>query len=192
VGERGDITGLLVALNEGDDGARTRLIEAVHGELRKLARGYMRREPRDHSLPPTALVHDAFLKLAGQGRVQWQNRAQFFAVAAHQMRRVLLDHARARRARKRGGGLRVPLGDHDAAVGPPTADVLALDAALEKLSERYPRQAQLVELRFFGGLTVEETAVVLGISPITVKRDWALARVWLYRAMQGPEHDHAR
>jgi len=86
----------------------------------------------------------------------------------------------------------VPLGDHDAAVGPPTADVLALDAALEKLSERYPRQAQLVELRFFGGLTVEETAVVLGISPITVKRDWALARVWLYRAMQGPEHDHAR
>jgi len=179
-----DITGLLVALNEGDESARARLIEAVHGELRRLARGYLRRERPDHSLPPTALVHDAYLKLVDQGRVRWQNRAQFFSIAAHQMRRILLDHARAHHARKRGGGVRVPLGENDAAIAPPDLDVLALDAALEKLSEQHPRQGKLVELRFFGGLTVEETAAVLGISPITVKRDWALARAWLYREME--------
>jgi RNA polymerase sigma factor (TIGR02999 family) len=187
VGAGEDITGLLVALNEGDEGARTRLIEAVHGELRRLARGYLQRERRGHSLPPTALVHDAYLKLVGQGRMQWQNRAQFFSIAAHQMRRILLDHARAHRAQKRGGNVRVPLLDNDAAIAPPTIDVLELDVALEKLSERYPRQGQLVELRFFGGLTVEETAAVLGIAPITVKRDWALARAWLYRAIRGTD-----
>jgi RNA polymerase sigma factor (TIGR02999 family) len=180
-----DITALLVALNEGDEDARTRLIEAVHGELRRLARGYLQRERRDHSLPPTALVHDAYLTLVGQGRVRWQNRAQFFSIAAHQMRRILLDHARAHHARKRGADVRVPLDENDVAVAPLAVDVLALDAALEKLSERYPRQGRLVELRFFGGLTVEETAAVLGIAPITVKRDWALARAWLYREIRG-------
>lgn len=176
---------MLAAVNEGDEGARTRLIEAVHGELRRLARGYLRRERRGHSLPPTALVHDAYLKLVDQDRMQWRNRAQFFSIAAHQMRRILLDYARAHRAQKRGGGVRIALGNNDAAVAPDSVDVLALHVALEKLSEQYPRQGQLVELRFFGGLSVAETAAVLGIAPITVKRDWALARAWLYRAMQG-------
>src|SRR5215217_4571437 len=155
-----DVTGLLVALNDGDETARTRLIEAVHSELRRLARGFM-------------------------GRVRWQNRAHFFAVAAHQMRRILLDHARAHHARKRGGGACVPLVNQDVALAPLNVDLLALDAALLKLGSRYPRQAQLIELRFFGGLTVEETAAVLGVAPITVKRDWALAKAWLYREVQG-------
>ena len=180
-----DITGLLVALNEGDQTARTKLIDAVHGELRRLARGFLRRERRDHSLPPTALVHEAYMNLVDQGRVRWQNRAHFFAIAAHQMRRILLDHARAHHAQKRGGGACVPLVDQDAALTPFDVDLLALDAALLKLERRYPRQAQLVELRFFGGLTVEETAAVLKVAPITVKRDWALARAWLYRELQG-------
>jgi RNA polymerase sigma factor (TIGR02999 family) len=126
-----------------------------------------------------------FLKLIDQRRVQWRNRAQFFAIAAHAMRRILVDHARAHFARKRGAGARVPLSDADPACEGPDLDVLALDVALEKLSQRYPRQGQLVELRFFGGLTVDETATVLGVAPITVKRDWALARAWLFREMRG-------
>jgi RNA polymerase sigma-70 factor, ECF subfamily len=187
MGQKADITGLLVAVNNGEETARSRLIEAVYDELRRLARGYLRRERPDHSLPPTALVHDAFLKLVDQRRVRWQNRAQFFAVAAHQMRRILVDHARAHQAIKRGAGARVPLVDIGARQDASDVNVLALDAALEKLSERYPRQGQLVELRFFGGLTVAETAVVLGVAPITVKRDWALARAWLYREVQGQQ-----
>src|SRR6186997_2696910 len=111
-----DVTGLLVALNNGDESARERLIEAVYGELRRLARGYLRRERPDHSLPPTALVHDAYLRLVDQGRVQWQNRSQFFAIAAHLMRRILVDHARAHQALKRGAGARVPLDDVDAGI----------------------------------------------------------------------------
>ena len=185
MGEATDITGLLVALGEGEEGARTRLVEAVYHELRRLARGFLQRERPDHSVPPTALVHDVFLKLIDQRRVHWRNRAQFFAIAAHTMRRILVDHARAHLARKRGAGARVPLSDVAPAFEGPDVDVLALDVALEKLSERYPRQGQLVELRFFGGLTVEETAAVLGVAPITVKRDWALARAWLFREMRG-------
>jgi RNA polymerase sigma factor (TIGR02999 family) len=180
-----DVTGLLVAWGNGDEAARTRLIEAVYGELRRLARGYLRRERRDHSLPPTALVHEAYSKLVDQGRVRWQNRTQFFAIAAHLMRRILVDHARAHHALKRGAGARVSLEAADPAVGPLDVDVLALDMALERLAGTYPRQSELVELRFFGGLTVEETAAVLGVAPITVKRDWALAKAWLYREMQG-------
>ena len=181
-----DITGLLVALSDGTETARARLIEAVYEELRRLARGYLRRERPDHSLPPTALVHDAFLKLVDQRRVRWHNRAQFFAIASHLMRRILVDHARAHRALKRRGGASVPLLAIAAAgFEPIDVEILALDAALEKLSQRYPRQGQLVELRFFGGLTGEETARILGVAPITVKRDWALARVWLYRELRG-------
>jgi RNA polymerase sigma-70 factor (ECF subfamily) len=186
-----DITGLLADLDKGGDAARARLIDAVYGELRRLARGYLQRERRDHSVPATALVHEAYLKLVDQRRVRWQNRTQFFAIAGHVMRRLLVDHARAHRAAKRGGGLRVPLEDVDAGSDPFDVDILALDVALERLSARYPRQSQLVELRFFGGLTVEETAAVLGVAPITVKRDWALARVWLYREMQGGRDDRA-
>jgi RNA polymerase sigma factor (TIGR02999 family) len=178
-----DVTGLLVAWNQGDEVARARLIEAVYGELRRLARGYLQRERRDHSLPPTALVHEVYLKLIDQRRVRWQNRVQFFAIAAHQMRRILVDHARARQAGKRRGDLRVPFDNVDAPSDPLDLDVLELDAALERLEARYPRQSQLVELRFFAGLTVDETATVLGVAPITVKRDWALAKAWLYREL---------
>ena len=180
-----DITGLLVAVSNGDETARNGLIEAVYDELRRLARGYLRRERPDHTLPPTGLVNEVYLKLVDQRRVRWQNRTQFFAVAAHLMRRILVDHARAHRARKRGGGGKAALHDDDAASDPLDVDVLSLDAALDRLSEAYPRQSQLVELRFFGGLTVQETATVLGVAPITVKRDWALARAWLYRELNG-------
>jgi RNA polymerase sigma-70 factor, ECF subfamily len=180
-----DVTGLLVAVSRGDPVAREQLIEAVYAELRRLARGYLRRERPDHSLPPTALVHEAYMKLIDQGRVEWRNRTQFFAIAAHLMRRILVDHARAFHALKRGAGARVPLDEVDAPSPPLDLDVLALDAALDGLAARYPRQGQLVELRFFGGLTVEEIAAVLDVSPITVKRDWALARAWLYREVRG-------
>jgi len=178
-----DVTGLLVAWSQGDEGARTRLVEAVYAELRRLARGYLQRERADHSLPPTALVHEVYLKLVDQRRVQWQNRTQFFAIAAHLMRRLLVDHARSHQAQKRGAGDRVPLEDRDAAFDPFTVDVVALDVALQRLAATYPRQSQLVELRFFGGLTVEEIAAVLDVAPITVKRDWALAKAWLYREL---------
>jgi RNA polymerase sigma factor (TIGR02999 family) len=183
LGGRADVTGLLIAWSGGDERALSALVETVYGELRRLARGYLRRERPDHSLPPTALVHEAYLKLVDQRRVQWQNRTQFFAIAAHQMRRILVDHARSHYALKRGAGLRVPLVDEDAAFEAPGVDVVALDQALERLASTYPRQSRLVELRFFGGLTVEETALVLDVSPITVKRDWALAKAWLYREL---------
>jgi RNA polymerase sigma-70 factor, ECF subfamily len=177
-----DVTGLLAAWTKGDQGARTRLIEAVYGELRGLARGYLQRESPGHSLPPTALVHEAYMKLVDQRRVRWQNRTQFFAIAAHLMR-ILVDHARARLAKKRGAGALVPLEGLDAAAALEDVDVLSLDATLARLSQQYPRQGQLVELRFFGGLTVEEIASVLDVAPITVKRDWSLARAWLFREM---------
>jgi RNA polymerase sigma factor (TIGR02999 family) len=181
-----DVTGLLVAWANGNEDAHTRLIEAVYGELRRLARGYLQRERRDHSLRPTALVHEAYLKLVDQRRVQWQNRSQFFAIAAHLMRRILVDHARRRLALKRGAGARVSIEGVEPATFPEHVDVLSLDAALARLSEKYPRQAQLVELRFFGGLTGDEIAAVLGVSPISVKRDWALAKAWLFREMHRP------
>ena len=180
-----DVTGLLVAWSKGDEGARSRLIDAVYGELRRLARGYLQRERPDHSLAPTALVHEAYLKLVDQRRVHWQNRSQFFAIAAHLMRRILVDHARSHYAQKRGSAGRVPLGDHDIGFEALNVDVVALDVALQRLATTYPRQTQLVELRFFGGLTVDEIAAVLDVAPITVKRDWALAKAWLYRELQG-------
>lgn len=180
-----DVTGLLVAWSNGVEAAGGVLMEAVYNELRRLARGYLRHERSDHSLPPTALVHEAYLRLVDQRRVQWQNRAHFFAIAAHMMRRVLVDHARAHGAAKRGTGNTVQLEGFDAPTDPPGTDLLALDAALEKLARIDSRQSQIVELRFFGGLTVEETATVLGIAAITVKRDWALARTWLHRELRG-------
>src|SRR5215203_1992910 len=182
---RPDVTGLLVAWSSGDEGARSRLIDAVYGELRRLARGYLQRERTDHSLAPTALVHEAYLKLVDQRRVQWQNRSQFFAIAAHLMRRILVDHARSHHAQKRGSGGKVPLGDHDIGFEALNVDVVALDVALQQLATTYPRQSRLVELRFFGGLTVDEIAAVLDVAPIIVKRDWALAKAWLYRELQG-------
>jgi RNA polymerase sigma factor (TIGR02999 family) len=185
MGHNAEVTALLAAWSDGDETARGRLIDAVYDELRGLARGYLRGERADHSLPPTALVHEAYLKLIDQRHVRWQNRAHFFAIAAHVMRRVLVDHARTRGAVKRDGGQRVPLQDVDAAADPSEVDVLDLDAALEKLSSLDPRQSQLVELRFFGGLTVDEAAAVVGVAPATVNRDWALARAWLFRELRG-------
>ena len=181
---RADVTELLVAWTNGDEAASAPLMEAVYDELRRMARVHLRGERRDHSLSGTALVHEAYVKLVDQRRVRWQSRAHFFAVAARVMRRLLVDHARARAAQKRGRSFLTSDVGADATVDPPGIDLLALDSALEKLMALDERQARLVELRFFGGLTVEETAEVLGIAPITVKRDWALARTWLYRELQ--------
>jgi len=183
--EAADITALLLAWAEGDEPARTRLVEAVYGELRRVAQRQLRQERPGHSFTPTALVHEAYLKLIDQRRVRWQNRAHFFAIAAHVMRRVLVDHARARATAKRNRGLTIALEGVEVGTPPPDVDLLALDAALDRLGQLDVRQSRLVELRFFGGLTVEETAAVLDVAPITVKRDWALARAWLFRELSG-------
>ena len=181
-----EVTRLLLAWSDGHAAAGDALMHAVYGELRDMARRYLRRERAGHSLPPTALVHEAYLKLVDQRRVQWQNRAHFFAIAARVMRRILVDHARERASAKRGSGTTVTLLENDATVDPPGVDMLALDVALDKLAAIDARQCRLVELRFFGGLTVDEAAAVMDIAPITVKRDWALARTWLYREIRGP------
>jgi len=194
MGTETDVTRLLLAWSDGEEAAAEPLMEAVYDELRRLARAYLLRERRDHSLPATGLVHEAYLRLVDQKRARWQNRAHFFAVASKVMRRLLVDHARARSASKRGSGLTVSLddvnvnvdGDADADLGRVHAnqpDVLALDRALEKLAGIDARQARLVELRFFGGLTFDEAAAVLDVAAITVKRDWALARTWLFREL---------
>ena len=175
---------LLLAWSDGDQEAAGPLVDAVYGELRRLARACLLRERRDHSLPATALVHEAYLKLVDQHRVRWQNRTHFFAIASKVMRRLLVDHARARAASKRGSGLTVTLEGIDPPADPANPDLLALDAALERLAAIDARQARLVELRFFGGLTVEEAAAVLDVAAITVKRDWALARTWLFRELR--------
>lgn len=179
-----DITALLLAWPDGGEAARSQLIEVLYEELRRIARRQLRRERPDHSLTPTALVHEAYLKLVDQRRVHWQSRAQFFGVAARVMRRVLVDYARARATAKRNRAANVALQPIDMPTLPASMDILALDAALEKLGRVDPRQSRLVEMRFFAGLTVEETAAALEVAPITVKRDWALARAWLFRELQ--------
>lgn len=181
-----DVTGLLLAWGTGDAGAGERLLPAVYDELRRQAGRAMRREGDAHTLQATALVHEAYLRLVDQNRVAWRNRAHFFAIAAQMMRRVLVDHARTRLAAKRGGQLhRVTLGDVGAGAeqGDGDVDLLALHDALDQLAVLDPRQARLVELRYFGGLGIEETAEALGVSPATVKRDWAVARAWLRREL---------
>ena len=155
----------------------------VYGELRRLAHHYLQRERSDHTLQSTALVHEAYMRLAGQNPPQWQNRAHFFGIAAHVMRQILVEYARAHSAAKRGGvgACKVPL---DAALEiqqKTDVDVIALDSALDRLSELDPQQSRIVELRFFAGLTIEDTSEVLGVSPATVKRDWTSARAWLHR-----------
>jgi RNA polymerase sigma factor (TIGR02999 family) len=171
--------------SEGDAAALQQLFPLVYDELRQLARRRLRGEHRDHTLAPTALVHEVFLRLVDHRRATWENRAQFFAVAAQLMRRILVDYARARRARKRGGSAtRVSLdsaGDLPAPVG--AVDVLAIDEAVTNLAAHDADQARIVELRFFAGLSVEEIAHVLQRSPRTVKREWRLARAWLYREL---------
>jgi RNA polymerase sigma factor (TIGR02999 family) len=176
----GAVTQLLVAWTDGNRAALEALIPVVYPELRRIAGRYLRRERVGHTLQPTALVHEAYVKLIDQDRAHWHNRAQFFGVAAQLMRRILVDHAREHAAAKRGGGTRpVTLVDAMAASPERGIDVLALDEALARLTARYPEQGRLVELRYFGGLTIEETADVLGQSPATVKRQWAVARAWL-------------
>lgn len=178
------VTQLLLAWSKGDRDALEDLLPAVYAELRRIAGRYLRHERPDHTLQPTALVHEAYVKLVDQRHARWQNRAQFFGVAAQLMRRILVDHARAHVAAKRGGGVS-PVTLMDAAGASPArgVDVLALDEALTRLTGLYPDQGRLVELRFFGGLTIEETGEAMGLSPATVKRQWAVARAWLLHSL---------
>jgi RNA polymerase sigma-70 factor (ECF subfamily) len=177
-----EVTQLLVDWGEGDQSALNKLIPLVYYELRRMAHRYMARESPDHTLQTTALVNDAYLRLSDQKSTNWQNRAQFFGIAAQLMRRILVDHARSHAYAKRGGGtIEVPLNEA-AVVSPQRAnDVLALDEALNQLAIIDPRKCQIVELRYFGGFTVEETAALLEVSGVTVMRDWSLAKAWLRR-----------
>jgi RNA polymerase sigma factor (TIGR02999 family) len=175
---------LLRAWGRGDLRARDDLVPLVYRQLRRQAAAYLRRERLDHTLQPTALVHEAYLRLAGQDRVGWQNRAHFFGIAAHMMRRILVDHARERQAAKRpGAGLRVALDDRVGATLPVDCEVLLLDQALHELMRVDARQAQIVELRYFGGMSEQEVGQVLSVSRATVTREWQTARAWLYRRM---------
>ena len=179
---RTGVTQLLVTWNRGNQAALDELFPIVYDELRRLARSYLRQEHPGHTLQPTELVHEAYLRLIDQRSVSWQNRAQFFGLAAQMMRRILVNHALRRHAAKRGGHAhRVPLDEAIDVLEARQVDVVALDAALKALDALDARQSQIVELRFFGGLTVDETAEVVGISPASVKREWAAAKLWLLR-----------
>jgi len=180
-----EITQLLIDWRNGDEAAVDRLMPLVYDELRRLASNFFRRERVNHTLQPTALVHEAYLHLVGQSEVRWQNRAHFFGAAAQLMRHILVDHARSHNAAKRGGGeIRVTLNEELAATGQREVDLIALDAALDELAALDQQQCRIVEMRFFGGLSIEETAEVLSISPATVKREWSTAKAWLYREMK--------
>jgi RNA polymerase sigma factor (TIGR02999 family) len=178
------ITELLGRWSQGDDGALEQLMPLVYDELRRLAGSYLRRERREHTLQPTALVNEAYLKLVRQREMPWQNRAQFFGIAAQLMRHILVDHARAHGAAKRGGHLvNVSLKDIGAFYTQGEADVLAVHDVLNRLAEIDPGQSRIVELRFFGGLTIEETAEVMKVSHSTVEREWKIAKAWLKREL---------
>jgi RNA polymerase sigma-70 factor (ECF subfamily) len=180
------VTRLLLAWRAGDDQALAELTPRVLQELQRIARGCMRGEPAGHPLQATALVNEAYLRLIDAQHVNWQNRAHFLAMAARLMRRILVDAARAERSRKRGGSaIQVPLGD-SLPSSQQRQDLIELDAALQALAKLDARRSQVVELRFFGGLSVAETAAVLSVSPETVMRDWKLARAWLRRELRGP------
>jgi RNA polymerase sigma factor (TIGR02999 family) len=180
------VTELFEAANNGSLSARDRLMSLVYDELRRVAGSYMKHERPDHTLQPTALVHEAYLRLVGQKRVKWQNPEHFIAVAAMMMRRILLNHAYSRNRDKRGGGrFKLSLDEADCFIRDKHMDVIALDEALKKLADSYPHEAHIVELRFFGGLTIEETARVLGVSESTVERDWKFARAWLLYELGG-------
>lgn len=174
---------LLASWARCDPEARERLVPIVYGELRRLAHHYMRGERPGHTLQTTALVNEVYLRLAGIDAMQWRDRVHFFAMAASLMRRVLVDHARQRGREKRGAGLTIATLDDNVAAPEPAVDIAALDEALERLAAVDPQQGRVVELRFFAGLSVEETAEALGISPATVKRDWATAKLWLYNEL---------
>ena len=180
------VTNLLRAWSDGDESALQRLMPLVEAELRRLARGYMRRERKNHTLQPTALINEAFIRLTDARQIRWQDRAHFLGISARLMRRVLVDYARSRGYQKRGGGAQhVTL--HESSLPMPEWDVdlLALDDALETLAAVDARKSRVIELRFFGGLSIQETARVLHMSTDTVKRDWRLAKLWLLREMEG-------
>jgi len=188
----GDISGILRAWSDGDQSALDRLTPIVYDELHRLARRYMKHERPGHSLQTSALVNEAYLRLVDYERMEWQNRAHFFAVSAQLMRRILVGHAR-RHNLKRGGGVEhVALEEAAVVGGGQGPDLVALDDAMDALARIDPRKVQVVEMRFFGGLSVEETAEVLKVSTITVKRDWRAARAWLYRELAGGDTDGFR
>jgi len=185
------ITALLKQWSHGDSQALDRLISLVYPELRRIAARYLKRERPDHTLQCTALVHEAYLRLVRQPEKEWQNRAHFFAVAARIIRRILVDYARARRTSKRSGGrLQVTTPGPAKSQTPAGVDLLDLDAALEALQQIDMQQSQIVELRFFGGLSMEEAAEALGVSTSTAKREWTTAKTWIRRHMQGTREDH--
>ena len=187
-----EVTKLLLAWSEGEDAAREELVPLVYEELHRLAKRYMRKERAGHTLQTSALVNEAYLRLVGAKAVRWQNRAHFFAVSARLMRRILVDFARAKHNQKRGGGaLLVSLDEALGMPDEPSADVLALDEALSRLAVLHPRQGQVVEMRYFGGLSEEEMADVLKVSLRTVQQDWRLARLWLYRELSRGDCDEA-
>lgn len=180
-----EFTALLAQWRAGDQVARDRLVEMAYPELRAIAQRQLGGERGDHTLQPTALVNEAYMRLARMDRIDWQDRVHFVRMAARLMREILVDHARRHAAGKRDGGSRVPLGDVDAATPATDLDLIALDAALERLAQVDPARAQLVELRYFGGLTIEEAADALQVSPATAKRHWQAARAWLFEALSG-------
>ena len=181
-----DITTLLADWRRGDRGALDQLTPLVYDELRRLAANYLKREQLDHTLQSTALVHEAYLRMVGGVDVDWENRSHFFGVAAKIVRRILVEHARAANTRKRGSGAAMlPINEEANSAGWRPGNLLALDDALNALAAIDPRQARIVELRFFTGLNVEETAEVMAISPATIKREWAVAKAWLYRELAG-------
>lgn len=179
------ITELLIDWGKGDQAALEKLMPLVYSELRRLAGNYLRRERAEHTLQPTALVNEAYLKLIDQRNAKWQNRAHFFGISAQLMRRILVDHARQRQADKRGGveQQRLSITSAQTIVKQPEVDLLALNEALDELAEMDAQQSRIVELKFFGGLSIEETAEVLGVSHATVERDWKVARAWLRRQL---------
>ena len=179
-----DVTILLNAVNAGEADAPEKLLELVYDDLRRLAGAYMKNEREDHTLQATALVHEAFIRLVDWENVTWENRAQFFAVAAEVMRKILVDHARKRNAQKRSGGQRIELNEAVSFSDEKEFDLLALEEVLQSLEKIDPRQAKIVELRFFGGLSIEETAYALKVSETTVKREWTFAKAWFQRELK--------
>ena len=181
-----EVTQILNSWRAGDAGAADKLMPIVYEELRRLARRHLRHERADHTLQPTALVHEAYVRLVDKNEVDWQNRVHFYGIAARLMRRILVDHARSRNAEKRGGLVqKVPLDEARDLPPAATNDLVALDTALQDLARSYPRKSEVVELKFFGGLEAEEIAEVLQVSPKTVLRDWQFAKLWLCRELAG-------
>ncbi len=184
-----EVTRLLLAWSGGDAAASEQLMSAVYEELRQLARGYLRREREGHTLQPTALVHEAYVRLVDGTQIDWQSRAQFYGIAARVMRQVLVDHARRKAAAKRGGSVQIiPLEEVGELVDNGAVDFVALDAALQSLAVDYPRPSKVVELRFFGGMAAREISAVLQVTDRTIERDWEFARLWLRRALDTPTH----